>query len=48
MLLAHALDGEGSPLAKKSYRQWRKALLKDKITQVIAHFGRRRTLGTLF
>ena len=35
-LLAAALYGEGSPLAKKRYRQWRKALLKDKIEQVIA------------
>jgi hypothetical protein len=35
-LLASALYGEGSTLAKKRYRQWRKALLKDKITQLIA------------
>ncbi len=35
-LLTEALYGEGSALAKKRYRQWRKALLKDKITQIIA------------
>ena len=35
-LLSQALYGEGSALAKKRYRQWRKALLKDKITQLIA------------
>ena len=35
-LLASALYGEGSTLAKKRYRQWRQALLKDKITQIIA------------
>jgi hypothetical protein len=35
-LLASALYGEGSTLAKKRYRQWRKALLKDKIAQIIA------------
>ncbi len=35
-LLSAALYGEGSPFAKKRYRQWRKALLKDKIAQVIA------------
>jgi len=35
-LLCEALYGEGSALAKKRYRQWRKALLKDKITQIIA------------
>lgn len=35
-LLAAALYGEGSAQAKKRYRQWRKALLKDKIDQVIA------------
>jgi hypothetical protein len=35
-LLSATLDGEGSPLAKKRYRQWRKALLNDKIAQVIA------------
>jgi hypothetical protein len=34
-LLAQALYGEASPLAKKRSRQWRKALLKDKITQII-------------
>ena len=34
-LLAEALYGEGSPLAKKRYRQWRKGLLKDKIEQII-------------
>ena len=36
MLLSSALYGEGSPLAKKRFRRWRKALLKDKIAQVIA------------
>jgi hypothetical protein len=36
MLLASALYGQGSPLAKKHFRRWRKALLKDKIAQVIA------------
>ena len=35
-LLTQALYGEGSALAKKRYRQWRKALLKDRIAQVIA------------
>jgi hypothetical protein len=35
-LLTQALYGEGSALAKKRYRQWRKALLKDKITQIIS------------
>jgi hypothetical protein len=35
-LLSAALYGEGSPGAKKRYRQWRKALLKDKIAHVIA------------
>jgi hypothetical protein len=35
-LLTQALFGEGSALAKKRYRQWRKALLKDKITQIIS------------
>ena len=35
-LLCQALYGEGSPLAKKRFRQWRKALLKDKLAQVIA------------
>lgn len=35
-LLSQALYGEGSPLAKKRFRQWRKALLKDKLTQIIA------------
>jgi hypothetical protein len=34
-LLSQALYGEGSTLAKKRYRQWRKALLKDKITHII-------------
>ena len=36
MLLANALDGEGSVAAKKRYRRWRKALLKDKIASIIA------------
>jgi hypothetical protein len=35
-LLTNALFGEGSVLAKKHFRQWRKALLKDKVHQVIA------------
>ena len=35
-LLSQALYGEGSALAKKRFRQWRKALLKDKIDQIIA------------
>jgi hypothetical protein len=35
-LLSAALYGEGSPLAKRRYRQWRRALLKDKIADVIA------------
>ena len=35
-LLTQALYGEGSALAKKRYRQWRKALLKDGVAQVIA------------
>jgi Uncharacterised protein family (UPF0236) len=35
-LLCQALYGEGSPAAKKRFRQWRKALLHDKLTQVIA------------
>jgi len=35
-LLTQALYGEGSPTAKRRYRQWRKALLKDKIDQIIA------------
>lgn len=35
-LLAEALYGEGSALAKKRYRQWRKGLLKDKIDSIIA------------
>ena len=35
-LLSATLYGEGSPLAKKRYRQWRKALLKDRIDHVIA------------
>lgn len=34
-LLSAALYGEGSKLAKRRFRQWRKALLNDKITQVI-------------
>ena len=35
-LLCAALYGEGTPLAKQRYRQWRKALLQDKVTQIIA------------
>jgi hypothetical protein len=35
-LLSAALYGEGSELAKRRFRQWRKALLKDKIAQIIA------------
>ncbi len=34
-LLTQDLYGEGSTLAKKQYRRWRKALLKDKIAQII-------------
>jgi len=34
-LLSATLYGEGSTLAKRRYRQWRKALLKDKVAQVI-------------
>ena len=34
-LLSDALFGEGSALAKKHQRRWRKALLQDKIDQVI-------------
>jgi len=44
MLLANALYGEGSALAKKRYRQWRKALLKDKVAQVIAQANQDRPL----
>jgi hypothetical protein len=35
-LLSAALYGEGSTLAKRRFRQWRKALLKDKVAQIIA------------
>jgi len=35
-LLTQALYGEGSVLAKRRFRQWRKALLKDRVGQVIA------------
>jgi hypothetical protein len=35
-LLTNALYGEGSALAKKRFRQWRQALLRDKVQQVIA------------
>jgi hypothetical protein len=35
-LLSQALYGEGSTLAKRRFRQWRKALLKDKIDSIIA------------
>lgn len=35
-LLTQLLYGEGSALAKKHFRQWRKALLKDKLVQIIA------------
>ena len=35
-LLSQTLYGEGSPLARKRFRQWRKALLKDKLPQIIA------------
>ena len=35
-LLSATLYGEGSALAKRRFRQWRKALLKDKVAQVIA------------
>jgi hypothetical protein len=50
-LLAEALYGEGSALARKRSRQWRKALLKDKVSQVItqaqADLPRRSDLGKL-
>lgn len=35
-LLSAALYGEGSPRAKRRYRHWRKALLEDKVAEVIA------------
>jgi hypothetical protein len=35
-LLTQLLYGEGSALAKKHFRQWRKALLRDKLGQIIA------------
>jgi hypothetical protein len=35
-LLSQALYGEGSTLAKRRFRQWRKALLKDQVDQIIA------------
>lgn len=35
-LLSEALYGEGSPLAKRRFRQWRKALLKDQVAAIIA------------
>ncbi len=35
-LLSQALYGEGCPLAKRRFRHWRKALLKDQIGRVIA------------
>lgn len=35
-LLTQALYGEGSTLAKRRFRQWRKALLQDQIASVIA------------
>jgi Uncharacterised protein family (UPF0236) len=35
-LLSATLYGEGSALAKRRFRQWRKALLKDKVARVIA------------
>ncbi len=35
-LLSQALYGEGTPLAQRRFRQWRKALLKDQIGQIIA------------
>ena len=51
-LLTQALYGEGSPLAKQRYRQWRKALLKDKLPQILAQAstdlparGQNRTLA---
>ena len=34
-LLSATLYGEGSALAKRRFRQWRKALLKDKVARVI-------------
>lgn len=35
-LLAAALYGEGTPPARRHYRLWKKWLLKDKVTQIIA------------
>ena len=35
MALANALHGEGTPLAKKRFRQWRRALLKDGVDAVM-------------
>lgn len=35
-LLAAALYGEGTPLAKRRYRLWKKWLLQDKVAQIIA------------
>lgn len=35
--LADALYGEGTPKAKAQFRQWRKALLKDKVGQIMDH-----------
>jgi len=34
-LLAHALYGEGTALARRRYRLWKKWLLKDKVAEVI-------------
>ena len=39
-LLSEALYGEGSTLAKKRFREWRKALLKDKVDSIIAQAQR--------
>jgi hypothetical protein len=35
-LLTNALYGEGSDLAKQRFKQWRKALLEDRVTKIIA------------
>lgn len=35
-LLANALEGEGSPQAKRRFRRWRKALLKNGVEKIVA------------
>ena len=39
-LLSAALYGEGSPLARRRYRLWKKWLLKDKVAEVIEQANR--------